>query len=798
MESGIWSLVGAAFHTAMELPVEKRSGFLATLAPEIAEEVAALLDSYEPSAALEPRPLHSAQTGKQYGPYRTTELIGQGGMGTVFRAVREDGEFRQEVALKVIGGHTFDKAAEERFLAERQILARLQHPHIVRLLDGGIAQGQRYFVMELLSGEKITEYCRSRGLAVEGVLRLFLQVGSAIQCAHQNLVIHRDLKPSNIWVTADGIVKVLDFGIAKIVEPELDRREAVTQIRALTLDCASPELVRGEPVTTAADVYSLGLLLYQLLTHVNPQACGDCGLEEALKIICEREAAPVRNVRPELHRDLEAIAMKAMAKKGEQRYASVEQMMDDIARYLEQRPVTARRVTAAYLAGRFVARHKWAVATAVLVAVLVMSGVGAVLWQARKTDRERQLAEKRFNQSRRLIRSMVVDLQEKLKSIPATVAVRKALVEDGVKYLEELSADAVDRPDLLLEIASTYETLGELQGSVSESSLGDFDGADRTYHKGLLLVERLLAANPDHPRAVIEASRLHTNLGFSQSKLMSREKRHEHQVKAAELARKAQMLNPTDRASREFLATSYFHTATARLGQPEELELWSKALEFFQALEKERAGHPNLLRNVALVHKNLAGYWQRKGDPQQSLGHAQRALFIDEELLARNPGDPRAALDVAIDLNALAIALSESGRREDAVPHLRKSIAMRGRLAAQNPQDARYQDRYAFSLLSLGDAMKTSNPKESLQLTSRAVAIWRKLLLSGGPSAVYERFLGQGLAKAGLARKQLGENGCVNFRESWKLLQGVPAEMRRERNVSEDIAVVEREVAGCR
>jgi len=796
MESSTWNLVGAAFQTAMDLSEPHRTSFLADLTPEIRAEVKALLDSYEPSAALEPRPITSPEVGMTFGPYRTIELIGQGGMGAVFRATREDGEFSHEVAIKIIGGHTFDHAAEQRFLAERQILARLQHPNIVRLLDGGIAQGQRYFVMELLRGERITDYCRSRNLSVPEILRLFLQVGSAIQCAHQNLIVHRDLKPSNILVTSDGIVKVLDFGVAKIVQPEVDPRESSTQARALTLDCASPELVRGEPVTTATDVYSLGLLLYQLLTEVNPQPCAECSLEEALRIICERDPAPLRSLRPQLHRDLEAIVMMAMAKKPEQRYASVQQFVEDVTRYLDQLPVSARRVTAGYLATRFVARHRAAVAATASLVLLAAFGVGAVLWQAKKADRERQLAEKRFNQSRRLIRSLIVDLQEKLRVIPATIGVRKAIVEDALKYLEELSADAADRPDLLLEITATYGTLGDLQGSISESSLGDFDGADQTFRKGLEIAERLVRQNPDNAKAVIEAAKLHTSLAFSQSRKMSDEQRHAHQVKAAELARKAQVLNPTDSQSRQFLATSYFYTATARIGQPDELTLWNKALELATGLAREQNEHPLLVRNLALVHKNISGYWQRQNNSQRSLDHALQALAIDEKLLAGKPDDPRTELDVAIDLNAVAVPLNKLGRGAEADTYLRRSVAIRAKLAARNPQDARYQDRYAFSMFSLAHSLEASNPKEALQLASDAAAIWRRLL-KAGPSAAFEQFLGSALRVIGNARNALGQNGCPALKEGRQLLLATPAERRRDPDLSREIEDVNRLAAAC-
>lgn len=793
MESGAWQLVSAAFQNAMDLPADRRSAFLDTLDAAVREEVLALLASLDPSAGIEP---HRPSAGLTLGPYETVELIGQGGMGAVFRAVRRDGDFSQEVALKIISGHAFDKAAEERFRAERRILARLQHPHIVRLLDGGIDQGKHYFVMELLRGETITGYCRRRGLPAEAIVSLFLQVAGAIQCAHRNLIIHRDLKPSNILVTADGVAKVLDFGVAKLIGPEPVPGEAVTNARAMSLDCASPELVRGEPVTTAADVYSLGLLLYQLLTRVNPQPCGECSLDEALRVICERDPVRPSTLVPGLDRDLEAIVMKAIAKPVLERYASVERMMDDLQAFLERRPVSARKVTAAYLAGRFVARHRWPVAAAAAILLTAVSGVAAVLWQANRTAHQRRLAERRFDYSRRLIQSLVVDLQEKLRGIPATVSVRKSLVGEAVKYLEELSVDAEDRAGLLLEIATAYGKLAELEGSASESSLGDVDAADRMYRKGLALVETLLARAPNHAGAVIAASRLHTGLGFSQSKRMTPEERLAHQAKAAEFARRARTLGPLDRPSREFLASSYFYTATARLGQPDELDYWNKALELYLALHNE-APHPNRLRNVSLVRKNLGGYWSRAGQPAKALAEAQLALAMDRELLLQTPDDQRTRLDVAIDHNEVAVALRQLGREAEAVLHARESAGIRAGLAERNPLDARFQDRYAFSLFSLAAALRRSDPKAAAGHAGQAIRIWRKLSPPGS-NAVYEMQIAKTKVVLGAARTAAGGNGCRLAAEGRAALLALEPHLKGDASVSELLEDAANQLRRCR
>jgi tetratricopeptide (TPR) repeat protein len=554
--------------------------------------------------------------------------------------------------------------------------------------------------------------------------------------------------------------------------------------------------VRGEPVTTAADVYSLGLLLYQLLTGVNPQPCCECSLEEALRIICEREPAPPSSIKPELDRDLEAIVMKAIEKPAQRRYASVQQMIADLQAWLEHRPVSARKMTAPYLAGWFVARHRWPVSAAAALLLTAAAGVTSVLWQAKRTGHQRQLAERRFNHSRRLIRTLVVDLQEKLRAIPATVEVRKSLVEEALKYLEELAADAGDRPDLLLEIVETYAKLGELQGSFSESSLGDADGADRTFRKGLDLVDRLLERDPANAKAVIAGSKLHANLGLSQSKQMTKQQRQQHQVKASELARRARVLNPRDRPSREFLAASYFYTATARIGQPDELDHWNKALELSLALHQETQ-RPNTLRNVALVRKNLSGYWARAGQSGKALAEAEQALAMDAELLRSNPADQRTELDVAIDHNEVAMALYKLGRGGEAIPHLLESVRIRAALAARNPRDARFQDRYAFSLFSLSHALRKRDPKQALEHAGRALEIWKKLMAGGG-NVLYEMEIAKAKVVMGAARNASGGNGCRAAAEGRSALMALPAHLKLDGTVAEMVEEAGLQLAKCR
>ena len=345
--------------------------------------------------------------GRRIGAYKTIELIGVGGMGEVYRAFRADDQYRKDVALKVVRTGHDSGVILARFRNERQILASLEHPNIARLLDGGTTEeGTPYLVMELIEGQPIGQFCDSRKLSISDRLALFTQVCAAVQYAHQRLIIHRDIKPSNILVTPDGVPKLLDFGIAKVLGSDLQSQstETLTAFRALTPGYASPEQIRGEPVTTASDVYSLGVVLYELLTARSPYAATTGAPQELLRQICElepekpsaasdhraresnaarltvEEASAARNTSPlklrkQLKGDLDNIVLMALRKEPLRRYASVEQFAEDIRRNLAMLPVVAQKDTARYRVSRFAARHRAGVLAALTLAVALVAGL---------------------------------------------------------------------------------------------------------------------------------------------------------------------------------------------------------------------------------------------------------------------------------------------------------------------------------------------------------------------------------------------------------------------------------------
>ncbi|HEY2035670.1 MAG TPA: protein kinase [Steroidobacteraceae bacterium] len=410
MQPGRWQQVKAALSEAMALGEPARAAYLGRLGqrdPALRAELESLLQAAEnagagflesPAAVLLETPSPpSPHTGRRLGPYRLLEEIGSGGMGEVYRAVRVDEEYEQEVAIKLVRAGADAQFVGPRLRAERQILAAFQHPNIAGLFDGGTTEeGIPYLVMELIAGQPITEYCDRHRLDLEARLQLFLVVCSAVQYAHQHAVIHRDLKPSNILVTEDGTPKLLDFGIAKILEPgaiPVRGDLTINAVRLLTPDYASPEQLKGSPVTAASDVYSLGVILYELLTGIKPprdrgpmrgagsRALFDPAPTRPSIVMRGRDAAgTARQDSPErlshqLRGDLDNIVLMALRSEPERRYATVDRLADDIRRHLEHMPVAARRPTLGYRASMFVRRHQVGVAATALTALALISGV---------------------------------------------------------------------------------------------------------------------------------------------------------------------------------------------------------------------------------------------------------------------------------------------------------------------------------------------------------------------------------------------------------------------------------------
>jgi tetratricopeptide (TPR) repeat protein/predicted Ser/Thr protein kinase len=408
--------------------------------------------------------------GRPIGPYRVMRELARGGMGVVYLAERADGQFEQRVALKLIKRGMDSDEIYRRFLAERQILARLNHPHIARLLDGGVsAEGQPYFALEYIEGTTIIAHCETRRLDVDERLRLFLDVCDAVRYAHQNLVVHRDLKPSNILVTADGEVKLLDFGIAKLLGQEAGSETGLTEtgLRVMTPEYAAPEQVAGDPVTTATDVYALGAVLYELLTWHRAHRLDRRTPAEIVRVVCEVEPEPPSAVAPGAYRrrlrgDLDTIALTALKKEPDRRYPTVEQLASDVRRHLDGLPVTARPDTWRYRAAKFVGRHRIGVAAGTAVVLSLVAGLAGTIWQARVAADRAWVASAEAAKER-AVRDFILRLFQASapgQSLGKDMTARE-LLDRGRRDLDTaLAAQPAVRSELLSVVANVYAALG--------------------------------------------------------------------------------------------------------------------------------------------------------------------------------------------------------------------------------------------------------------------------------------------------------------------------------------------------
>ncbi len=493
-----WQQIKTILDEVLELPPAQRRAFLdraceedPSLRQEVEEylELDQELDDFipEPAAPVDQESPDDADAELRIGHYRTLRRIGAGGMGTVYLAVRED-DFEKRVALKLIRRGMDSEEIVRRFHNERQILATLDHPNVARLLDGGTEDGLPYFVMEYVEGKPIDRYCDAHKLSTPERLELFRQVCAALHFAHQNLVVHRDLKPSNILVTADGVPKLLDFGIAKLLSPQAGAETVKTApgSRPMTIQYASPEQIREQPITTASDVYSLGVLFYKLLTGRLPCNLDTCGRIQSLRIICEdepvrpsvavrrREKIPAaagtveltpesvsrtrdgdpRKLRRRLTGDVDSIALMAMRKEPQRRYGTVEQFAEDIGRHLQGLPVIARKSTMSYRAAKFVRRHRVRVAIVTLL-LLTISAISGIASEHNRAAMEHARTE--------IVSEFLEDVfrtSNPNRAKGETVTAREILDRGREKIREGLKEEPQLRAVLMDSMGRVYQNLG--------------------------------------------------------------------------------------------------------------------------------------------------------------------------------------------------------------------------------------------------------------------------------------------------------------------------------------------------
>lgn len=762
MDAERWSRVEQVCQAALERDAKEQAAFLASACggdQELRREVESLLmhrqtaDTFMEDGALDAAaqalaadgardPMDTSRwIGRLIPPYRIEAKIASGGMGDVFRAVRADGTFDKQVAIKLIQGARSTDFFLSRFQNERQILATLDHPNIARLLDGGSTEeGLPYLVMEYIEGVPIDEFCVQNQLDTRERLELFRTVCSAVQFAHQNLVVHRDLKPSNILVTADGVPKLLDFGIAKILNPahrEDSVQQTVTLMRMLTPDYASPEQVRNEPISTVSDVYSLGVILYLLLTDQSPYRVPTGSPEEMLRAICEvdpekpstastrtspRDAeriAPSSSIsessRPEkekrgklqkiLEGDLDIVVLKALRKESRRRYASVDQYSEDIRRFLAGLPILAHKDTPGYRARKFIGRHKWGVAAAALLIVSLSAGLITTLWQARIARAERTRAERRFNDVRTLAGSLIFEVNDALVPVPGAISARKLIMERAQQYLDRLAAEAHSDPDLLRELAVAYARLGSVLGDARDANLGNGAKALEDYRKS---VDLLKAANVLRPRD----TRLQQALADSYLRLaVVCEDPGDEKSALREAASILEPLaaNPNDLDALSSVAKLQELEAGLLLNEKDPnlaLAAYQKSLVLYDHLAKADPGKEQYREEVSFAHKHVGGVLNTMDRLDEAFEHYRQALVIDEAQLAAHPDNLNLRFFITYTYNDTALILRKRGDFEGALAYYRKALDIRSTMVAADPKDTRAQAGVANTLAYIGDVLR--------------------------------------------------------------------------------------------
>lgn len=864
-----WQQIKDIFALAEELPREKREVFLRENCtdPQIYDEVKSLLDASDETQkfiendSFSPAKIFPAlknYDSTKFGHYTVLREIGRGGMGAVFLAERNDGEFEQKVALKIIRQSFGGGEIERYFRRERQILATLNHPFIARLLDGGVSDaGELFLAMEYVEGEELLAFCKRKNLEIDARLHLFLKICRAVSYAHQNLVVHRDLKPSNILINKDGEPKLLDFGLAKDlgfgtsdfglsenkpenIESEIPNAESqieITQLRAFTPAYASPEQITGKNVTTASDVYSLGVIFYELLSGAKPFDFEGKNLEEIIKTITDREPIAPSSIQklnlktqtphnpksqipnPKLNSDLDSIALKALQKEAEKRYKSVEEFANDIERHLNGLPISARPATVAYRAKKFFRRNIIAVSATIFVIFALILGLTIALWQANVARTERDRAEKRFNDVRKLSNSLLFEITPKIERLQGSTEAREILVKRALEYLDSLAQESQNDFQLQSELASAYEKIGELQGNPNKPSLNDYSGAIESYQKArnirlnlpqttenqiflaenyrrfsdavftqndvkgslesslesLKIYEKLLRENPNS--FDLQIAFIETNLQYGTTHSINNK-----YSEAIPIFEKSILdLVSLDQNNRETLKLKA--TALAQLGNAlswdnKQTEAEAKMTEAVKIIDELVEKNPNdsLIRRDAFRIYGLASsiYEEIKNDI--SLEFAQKSLQIAIRAVESDAADSQAKSNLARAYSRVGICFVNLKRISEATSNLTKSQNLLLELNLQEPKNLAYKRDLARLLVRFGDAQTVNkNYAAAVESYQKSADLFETIGATDEKNTLAKRDLAQSLKSVGETYLEMNEKSKAKlaFQKSFEILQNL-------------------------
>lgn len=784
-----WAQIRQTFDSALERTPRDRAAYLAVVCAdddELRREVESLLASHEQSDGFMAQPaanFSATQTlslsdddgaeypeGYRVGPYQLHHCIGRGGMGSVWVAARVDHEYEKKVAVKMVKRGMNSTEILRRFRMERQVLAGLDHPNIARLIDGGSTpDGLPYLVMEYVEGTPIDQYCESHKSSVAERLRLFRAVCSAVQYAHQNLVVHRDIKPGNIMVTPENVPKLLDFGIAKLLHNEVSPMAAAQtgfETRMMTLEYASPEQVRGEPITTAADVYSLGVLLYKLLTGKSPYEAQERSHAAMHYAICEREprrpstvvlgdskgatrdqTQPLevvgetpekarKRLKKTLAGDLDMIILKALRKEPQRRYASVEQFSEDIRRYLEGLPVIARRDTLGYRSAKFIRRHAAGVTAATAIGLALIATTVVSYYYARQANR-------RFQEVRSLARFLLFDFDKAIQDDGPTPT-RKLVISKALDYLNRLQQEAGHDLSLQREIMNGYLQVGDVQNNLYHANLGDAAGAADSFQKAFEIANRIYRGRPEDSKARYDVARASAKLGDLQAFGDRKEALHRYTYALTQFETLAAMeghnLNWQQDVMR--VARKIGNIQFEMGDMPSALASYKRALQIAEGMQSIEAasGKPvsaDTRRELANCDNHYGETLAKNGAIDEGLAKLDKALDIYRDLLTANPENDRVRHSLISVHQVKGDVLLAAGRSNDAIQSYRLALDLINPRLEADPLNRQWQRDATVGLGRLADALEKSGKRpEAHSTTVRALQKLKPLVEAPDASEV--------------------------------------------------------------
>jgi len=785
-----WAAMKAVFEATADLPPASREAHIAAarLPAEALAELRSLLAHHDAAAGAgafmagnaaaqlagepaEPPP----RAGQRLGSWEIVRAIGAGGMGEVFEARRADGQYDGRAAVKLLKRGMDSAAVLRRFAQERQALARLSHPHIARLLDAGAsADGLPYFVLEYVAGRPIDEAVQDR--ALEQRLQIFLQLADAVAHAHRNLLVHRDLKPGNVLVDGDGQVKLLDFGIAKALDP-LEHDEGDTTVagqRPYTPNYASPEQVRGEPVSTATDVYSLGVLLYQMLTGTRPTGRrATTPAEAARSVLEEQPTRPSRlsadeavdpqwlATRRMLDGDLDNILLKALEKDPARRYAGVDALAADVRAHLDGRPVSARAASAGYLFGKFVRRNLGIVGASVAAVLALVAGLGGTAWQARQASEARDSAQARLAQTRDIARDLVMRYADTVMYLPGGMKMQVEMLTSTVRHLDNLAVDAAKDPAYAGDVATAYARLATLQVENLAASLPDSEMGARNLARALALFPIGAPAHRDDERYTVwwaRALQSQANLRRAASDLPGALAACQQRVDLMEstLARFPGNANVRSELGSAWFCIGQIHFS---FGVPslnrrdEALQAFDKSEKLYRDLARDEPRDYTHLAQLGTIAGARLFIRQSQDRMEEALDQGRQAVAFKQAARKLDPDNVAVRQGLAAEANNLGAALIEAGQAEEAVTVTALARRTLDELARDDPKVPRWAQQRRLNDLHHGRALLAAGQaSEALPPLRDAIAAMASATAGG---MVRRRGLGHlALAQALLATRQ--------------------------------------------